>query len=664
MSLPPGFLEEIRDRVRLSGVVGRKLEWDRRKSNPAKGDYWACCPFHQEKSSSFHVDDRKGFYYCFGCQAKGDAISFLREIENLSFMEAVEALAAEAGLQMPAQDPRAAEREERKSGLREAMAAAAAFFRLQLRGAKGAEARAYLLRRGLDDAAAERHDIGWAPDMRTGLLDRLLEKGFDLKTLDEAGLVIIPDDGGKPYDRFRGRVMFPIRDARNRLIAFGGRSLDPNARAKYLNSPETTLFDKGRTLYNHGPAREAAAKAGALIVAEGYMDVIALVEAGFRHAVAPLGTAITEDQLRLLWSIADEPVVALDGDKAGLAAAMRLVDLALPLLEAGKALRFAVLPGGKDPDDLIRSEGPGAMRAALDGAVPMVDLLWRRETEGHVFDSPERRAGLDRRLRTLLARIADANLRGHWEAAIRERRAKLFGPAPAGGGRGGAMRGGPGRSGPGRGARRGEFFAPMVPLSAELKASALGATAGREAELRGREAALLLALLNHPALCSTRLHKIEDVEFACNDLETLRRALISAADALDGAPSPDEWAEAVGREAGAPALPVLNAAPLAPSCGFARRGAEAEEAARGFDEALARHRALAAAAREVAEAETELARAAGAALDDRLSEAARRRFRDAAPTLDGGEEDESDLALRLERAVEDRIWEKRRRRNG
>lgn len=651
MSLPPGFLEEIRARVRLSGVVGRKVEWDRRKTNPAKGDYWACCPFHQEKSSSFHVDDRKGFYYCFGCQAKGDAISFLRDADNMGFMEAVELLAREAGLAMPALDPRAAAREERRAGLLEAMEAAAAFYRLQLRAAKGQEARDYLRRRGLDEAAVERHGLGWAPADRRALADHLSGKGFDARTQDEAGLVIVPEDGGKPFDRFRGRVMFPIRDARGRLIAFGGRSLDPEARAKYLNSPETALFDKGRTLFNHGPAREAAAKRGALIVAEGYMDVIALVEAGFPHAVAPLGTAITEDQLRLIWAIADEPAVALDGDKAGLAAAMRLIDVALPLLEPGRGLRFALLPAGKDPDDLIRSEGPGAMRAALDAAIPMVELLWRREIEGRVFDSPERRAGLDRRLRTLLSRIGDANLRGHWEAALRERRAQLFGPAPA------PRRGGPRRAG-------GFGAAPVLGPSVSAKESALARAGGPEGEARGREAALLLALLNHPALAAARLDAVEATGFRCNDLESLRRALISAADMLDAGPSPEEWAEAVGRAAGAPALPPLLAAPLAPGCGFARRDANPAEAERGFDEALARHRALLGSAREVAEAEIELGRVGGAALDGRLAAAAERRFRDAAPPLDGGDEDESHLSRRLDRLVEDRAWEKRRRRIG
>ncbi|MEM7523872.1 MAG: DNA primase, partial [Pseudomonadota bacterium] len=391
MALPPGFLDELRARVSIAKVIERKVAWDQRKSQPAKGDYWACCPFHQEKSSSFHVEDRKGFYYCFGCQAKGDAITFLREAENMEFMEAVETLAREAGMPMPEQDPQAAKQQDRRAKLAEVMEQAAQFFRLQLKTSAGLGARDYIARRGLSAATVDRFGIGFAPDSRTALIDALTGKGVEEKLLDEAGLIRVPEDGKRPYDWFRGRVMFPIRDPRGRCIAFGGRALSADTPAKYMNSPETLLFDKGRSLYNHGPARAASGKVGALIVAEGYMDVIALAQAGFGHAVAPLGTAITEDQVRLMWRIADEPVIALDGDKAGLRAAMRVIDIALPMLEAGKSLRFALMPEGQDPDDLIKAHGPAAMQAALDQALPMVELLWRRETADQIFDSPERR---------------------------------------------------------------------------------------------------------------------------------------------------------------------------------------------------------------------------------------------------------------------------------
>lgn len=435
MSLPPGFLDELRNRLPLSQVVGRKVIWDPRKSNRAKGDFWAPCPFHTEKSASFHVDDRKGFYYCFGCHAKGDAVSFVKETENVGFVEAVEILAREAGMVMPARDPQAAQKADRRTELVRVMEEAVKYFRLQLNTQAGAAARDYLARRRLGASALERFEIGFAPDSRNGLFQALTGKGIAPDLIVDAGLCIRPDEGGTPYDRFRGRIIFPIRDARGRAISLGGRAMDPNARAKYLNGPETELFDKGRNLYNLGPAREACGKGKPLIVAEGYVDVIALVEAGFTGAVAPLGTAITEDQLKLMWRIADEPVIALDGDAAGLRAGLRLVDLALPLLEAGKALRFAILPGGQDPDDLIKAEGREAMERVLASAKPMVDLLWQRETEGKVFDSPERKAALDKSLRAALKKIADPSIRTHYGEDIKRLREELFGLSRGGTGR-------------------------------------------------------------------------------------------------------------------------------------------------------------------------------------------------------------------------------------
>jgi len=427
MSLPPGFLDELRARTSIAQVVGRKVTWDPRKSNQGKGDWWAPCPFHQEKTASFHVDDRKGYYYCFGCQAKGDALTFVRETENVSFMEAVEILAGEAGMQMPARDPKAKEKADERSELADVMEQAVQFFRLQLRAGAGAAAREYLKGRGLNGDSADRWEIGFAPDAWQGLWDHLTGKGVAEDKILAAGLAKPSNSGKRPYDTFRNRIMFPIRDARGRAIAFGGRAMDPSDNAKYLNSPETILFDKGRTLFNHGPAREAAGKGQPVIVAEGYMDVIALSEAGFTGAVAPLGTAVTEHQLALLWRMTDEPFIALDGDAAGLRAAMRVIDLALPALEAGKSLRFAMMPERQDPDDVIRAGGPAAFQAQLDAAQAMVHVLWARETEGRNLDSPERKAALDKALRDKLRLIKDPSIRGHYGAEIKRLRWELFG---------------------------------------------------------------------------------------------------------------------------------------------------------------------------------------------------------------------------------------------
>ncbi len=655
MALPPGFLDDLRARVTLSDVVGRRVLWDSRKTNAARGDYWACCPFHEEKSPSFHVDDRKGFYHCFGCHASGDAIKFLTERDNMSFMEAVAELAREAGLEMPAQDPGAQERAEKGRGLVEWMEAAVAFYRTQLRGARAQAARDYLGRRGLTAQTQETFELGYAPPDRRALHDHLTGRGAPAEALVGAGLIAHPEDGGAPYDRFRDRIMFPIRDARGRCIAFGGRAMSADARAKYLNSPETPLFDKSRTLYNVGPARIAAGKTGSLVVAEGYMDVIALVQAGLGHAVAPLGTAVTAAQVGMMWRIADEPVIALDGDSAGSAAAMRVIDTALPLLEAGKSLRFAMLPPGLDPDDLSRAQGAGAMRAVRDAAQPMIDMLWRRETGGRSFDSPERRAALDARLRELMGSIADRAVRDHYRAALAERRAALFRPArppraPF------APRRDRGRTGAG--------FRAAVPETAtpEMRASVLARVGPVAALARGREAAILLTLINHPDLIEACGDDVAAAEFMHRDLDAVRVALLTTL--LDAQTGTDylksKLSALIGRDVG----DTLLSAPHVGEMPFARAGVAREDAERGLLEALARHAAEATLRREVIEAETALASEGGAEVDDRLRQAASAAQRDRPGSLPQEEGDEARLSQELRDAISGEIWVRKNRRRG
>ncbi|MCC6863639.1 MAG: DNA primase [Rhodobacteraceae bacterium] len=526
MSLPHGFIDELRTRVTLSQVVGRKVTWDMRKSNMAKGDFWAPCPFHQEKTASFHVDDRKGFYYCFGCQAKGDVVSFLKEKDNLSFMEAVETLCREAGMQMPARDLQAIQKADRRTQLVEVMEEAVKWFRLQLKTSAAAEARAYLEKRSMSFEAQDRWEIGFAPDQRQGLFHALTQKGIAPDLIVDSGVCAKPDDNAAPYDRFRGRIIFPIRDGRGRAISFGGRAIDPNARAKYLNGPETELFDKGRNLYNQGPAREAAGKGLPLIVAEGYMDVIALSEAGFRATVAPLGTAVTEDQLRLLWRISDEPVIALDGDAAGIRAALRVIDLAFPILEAGKGLRFAVLPQGQDPDDLIKAQGAVAMQRVLDDAQPMVKLFWQREIEGKVFDSPERKAALDKKLRAALSKITDPLIRGHYNEEIKALRLTLFGREAK------PFRQWNPRQSSGFVGAKGRFASmrPVVPMLS-TRASLLAQTGGSEEA--SREAVILATLMVHPRLIARFESALECCDFTGPGHDRLRDLLLIHVDADD-----------------------------------------------------------------------------------------------------------------------------------
>ena len=638
MSLPAGFLDELRSRLTLSQVVGRKVTWDARKSNMAKGDYWAPCPFHQEKSPSFHVDDRKGFYYCFGCHAKGDALTFVKEIENLSFIESVELLAREAGMVMPARDPQDLQRADTRSQLTDVMEEAVKWFRLQLKTSAAAEARAYLAKRGLSEAAQDRWHLGFAPDTRQGLFHALTQKGIAAARIVEAGLCIQPEDGSPPYDRFRGRIIFPIRDGRGRAISLGGRAMDPNARAKYLNGPETPLFDKGRNLFNIGPAREAAGKGQPLVVAEGYMDVIALSEAGFTAAVAPLGTAITEDQVRLMWRVADEPLIALDGDAAGIRAALRLVDLALPLLEAGKGLRFVLLPGGQDPDDLIKSQGAPAMKALLEAAQPMVNLLWQRETEGKVFDSPERKAALDKTLRALIARIADPSIRSHYTEEIRRLRATLFGPAVK-----------PFRPWTPR-AKGQRVEVDPQPLSS-TRASAL--VRGDEATDEAlREAVILAILITHPSLIRRFESDLERMDLTSEAHRTLRTALLTTA--------PDDLPSTL---AGLAALDELMARPHVLIAPPVRNQKDTDLALMCLAEEFAKLDARRGARREVEDAVEDLTGVADEGLTWRLAQAASARHRADHPnrddTADLGE-DRTALSNHLQSLIDSKVWEKKR----
>lgn len=609
MSLPPGFLDELRTRTSLSAVVGRKVMWDARKSNQGKGDMWAPCPFHQEKSASFHVDDRKGFYYCFGCHAKGDAISFVRETENMDFMEAVELLATEAGMQMPARDPQARQRAEKRDGLAEVMEQAVKYYRLQLQTASAAQAREYLAGRGFDDASLARWEIGFAPDARQGVLQHLTGKGVEQKQVIDAGLAASGDDGRAPFDRFRGRIIFPIRDARGRCIALGGRSMDPAARAKYLNSPETSLFDKGRSLFNHGPAREAAGKGEQLIVAEGYMDVIALSEAGFGATVAPLGTAITEDQIRMLWRIHPEPIIALDGDTAGLRAAMRVIDTALPLLEAGQSLRFCMMPEGFDPDDLIRAQGAGAMRALIETAQPMVNLLWQRETDGKVFDSPERRAALDKSLRSAIREIRDPSIRAHYGEALKELRLDLFNSSRR-------SAAGPSRDGrsAGRGSRTPGRWQPPSTARATTKTSALVSRGGGVEDYL-REAVILATCIATPQVIEEFESALENLDMATPEFRDLKNAVLA------GAHDP-ALRENISAALGAECLENLFAQRHVAIAAAVRSAGNLDIARTCLAEELAKLEARRGAAREIEEAASDITDLVDEGLTWRLGQAA------------------------------------------
>jgi DNA primase len=509
MAFPPGFLDELRARLSLSDIVGRKVQLRRRSSS----EYAGLCPFHNEKTPSFTVNDKKGFFHCFGCGAHGDAVGFVMKTEGLSFPESVEKLAREVNLPVPRATPQERERAERASTLQQVVELAARWFQKQLRLPVGRQGLDYLRGRGLEDATIDDFRLGFAPDSRDGVIAALKHEGVPVEKLVEAGLAIQPEaepgSRREPYDRFRGRVMFPITDRRGRVIAFGGRVIGPGE-PKYLNSPETPLFHKGANLYCLDRARVASTKDQPVIVAEGYMDVIALHVAGFTGAVAPLGTALTEGQLAELWKLADEPYLCFDGDNAGRRAAARAAERALPLLRPGKSLRFLALPAGEDPDSLIRTRGAGAIEGVLKLARPLSDVVWDLETEGKPVDTPERRASIQHALRERVKAIADPGVREYYLNEMRSRVAKLKLPERVW--QPGFRRGFRDQQGP-----RAPFTAGHAARQGEA-----------ELDSAPRERALLGALIARPALLHVLAEEVATLPIANPELERLRQGLLDA----------------------------------------------------------------------------------------------------------------------------------------
>src|SRR6516162_1754773 len=423
MRFTPQFLEDLRARLPVSEVVGKRVKLKR-----AGREWKGLAPFQQEKTPSVTVNDQKGFYHDFSSGKHGNIFDFVMETEGVSFPEAVERCAAMAGVAVPAATPDAARHEQRRKTLHDVMELAAKFFIERLASRQGAKARGYLGDRAILPATQVQFRLGYAPAERFALKEHLGSLGIPADDMVEAGLLVSGDDIPVPWDRFRDRVMFPIADLHSRVIAFGGRALEKDVPAKYLNSPETPLFHKGATLYNAAAARAAAQNGCPLVAVEGYIDVIAMAGVGYEATVAPLGTALTAEQLMLLWSLADEPTLCFDGDSAGRRASHRALDVALPLVKPGKSLKFAMLPDGHDPDDLVRAGGRDAIAEVLSAARPLAEVLWVRETEARLFETPERRAALEARLRELTAAIADEAVRKYYGNELRERLFRLFAP--------------------------------------------------------------------------------------------------------------------------------------------------------------------------------------------------------------------------------------------
>lgn len=522
MAFPPQFLEELRARLPLSDVVAKRLRLIR-----AGREYKAPCPFHNEKTPSFYVNDQKGFFHCFGCGAHGDVVGFVMRYDNLSFPEAVETLAGMAGLPVPRASEEDRQRYERRKTLNDLVEQACRWFERQLREPPGRSGLEYLQRRGLDGDTIARFRLGYAPGDGGALRQHLLDLQFAEDDMVAAGVLRRPDDGRAPYSFFRNRVIFPVTDRRGQVVAFGGRILDGEG-PKYINTSDTPLFHKGTLLYGLSRARAAAADGQPVVVAEGYMDVIALVRAGFEGAVAPLGTALTEIQVQELWKLIPtaekEPFLCFDGDNAGRRAAWRAVERILPHLAPGHSARVAFLPEGEDPDSLIRTQGARAMRDALDAAIPLAEALWRMETEGRRADTPEAKAAIKAALEAQVDRIAERTVQGFYRTEMRRRVDAAFqpprpqrsfpGPWQPGGfvGRAGLpprrhVPGLPGlRTSPPPGHRRG---AP-----------------GRLGAGHAQERVVLATLINHPELFDEVGEALGMVPFDDGPFEDLRRALL------------------------------------------------------------------------------------------------------------------------------------------
>jgi DNA primase len=515
MAISPQFLDELRTRLAVSGLVGRRVRLVRKGR-----EHTGLCPFHSEKTPSFTVNDDKGFYHCFGCGAHGDVISFVMESEGLSFPEAIEKLAGEAGLEVPRSTPEERVRDARRANLYEVVERACTWFESQLRSPEGRAGYDYLRGRGFDDAVIARHRLGFAPDRRGRLSAAMKAQGIDHTQLVEAGLIKLPEGAGapkaEPRDYFFNRVIFPIGDRRGRIIAFGGRSLG-DGKPKYLNSPDTPLFHKGRVLYGWAVAREAARETGTVIVTEGYTDVIALVGAGFANSVAPLGTALTEEQLVELWRIADEPVLCFDGDNAGQRAAFRAARRALPLLKPGKSLRFVTLPAGHDPDSLLADQGSAAMDARLRAARPLVDLIWTMELAQGRVDTPEQKAALESRLEQHVAEIGERGVQYQYRQEMRSRLRALFAP--------------PARRDIAWSSRAGRRGLPTRPHGSAERFGLAGTwPRGDMTALRRQQEYILLALLiNHPGLVDGAIEGLSDISLQSETLDRMLREILNHA---------------------------------------------------------------------------------------------------------------------------------------
>jgi DNA primase len=615
MRYSPQFLDELRARLPVSDVVGRRV-----KLKKSGSEWRGLSPFNKEKTPSFFVNDQKCMWFDFSAGKNGNIFDFLMLTEGLSFPEAVERLAEQAGLPLPKLSHEEVAREELRKTLNDIVELAAQFFEASLASRAGAKARGYLGDRGIDPQTQLKFRLGYAANERFALKEHLGKLGVPTDAMVEAGLLVAGEGIPLPYDRFRERVIFPIADLRNRVIAFGGRALEKEAQAKYLNSPETPLFHKGSTLYNIAAARAAAHKGAQVIAVEGYIDVIAMVQAGYEASVAPLGTALTADQLVLLWKMADEPMLCFDGDDAGRRAAYRAIDLALPLLKPGKSLKFASLPEGQDPDDLLRAGGREAVNEVIGGGQPLVHVLWMREMEAGSLDTPERRAAFEARLGQAIASIGDESVRRYYRREFCDRLRRMFETGdrsqmrPLSARRSPRIGAGPFSRGPSRSGVRNAGDRPgsrlmtgeaYVAASPQLASSPLHR--GHRAAIPRREALILQAVISHPWLLHDHLEELAAVELRHSEAAKVKAALVDIF-AHGSASDPEGMMAELGRRGLGEVSERIQKVITTPSVWAAKPGAAPDDVLTTWKQLVALHRQGHSLAKELRDAEHALGR--------------------------------------------------------
>ncbi len=521
MSISPRFKEELRNRITLSDLIGKRVQLRR-----AGREFSGCCPFHKEKTPSFTVNDDKQFYHCFGCGAHGDVIEFLMSHDNLSFIDAIEQLAAMAGMEVPKPSPQEVQKAKEEKDLYGLIEDTTKFFESVLLDREGGAALQYLQERGVPEDQLHAFRLGYSPADGQALRNYLKQKGYTDAQMIEAGVTRPSNRGTDPYAFFRDRIMFPVTDRRGRVVAFGGRILPEHLRPpergdfkppKYINSSDTPLFHKGRMLYNEAQARQAAADGQPVIVVEGYLDVMACSAAGYKGAVAPLGTALTEDQIVSLWKMIPAapktPILCFDGDNAGQRAAARACERLLPLLAPDQSVEIAFLPQGEDPDSLIEKKGRGAFQKILDSSMSLVDFLWEHHTAGRSLKTPEARAGLEKTLNDEVTRIAERSVQQYYRQAIKDKLYKAFGPSFS-------------KKQGGKGAYN----------ARNARQAQLSVRVGRPAVSRRRllQHILLASLINHPVLFSLLEEALGMFFIENKRLDSLRQAVLNILGAEPG----------------------------------------------------------------------------------------------------------------------------------